>query len=501
MTNKSIIIIGAGLAGLSAGCYARMNGYQTHIFEHHKMPGGLCTAWKRGPYTFDGCIHWLAGCLPDSVLYKVYQEIGAFQKNRVLQKHFYGRFLDEATGRSIDITSDLDRLERDFHAASPGDKKIINEIMKGIRAFMTFDMDMGKPQEIKTFLDSITELWKMRRWIKYFIRYGNITAADFALRIKDPFLRWVITNFFAPDMPAFIMLMFFGQLAAGQFGVIEGGSQQFSDAICERYTGLGGKITFGATVEEICVENDQAVGVRLADGSVHKADIIVSAADGHSTIFSMLGGKYCNQTLRERYEKWPLFPGLLLITFGVSQLYPEAPCTSTIKLQHPVKLGNRESDSFHIRIFNYDPTLAPEGKSVIQVAVKADYQWWTELQKDRPAYEAEKQRIIQLTAQSLEPHFPGISSHLEISDVATPHTFIRYTRNYKASFEGWMMNPETLRTKFDKTLPGLKNFYMAGQWVEPGGGIPPVIVSGRNVVRIICHRDQKPFKAEIPAAS
>ncbi|MCK4323768.1 MAG: NAD(P)/FAD-dependent oxidoreductase, partial [Armatimonadetes bacterium] len=55
--DKSIIIIGAGIAGLSAGCYARMNGYRTTIFEMHDKPGGLCTSWKRRGYTIDGCLH------------------------------------------------------------------------------------------------------------------------------------------------------------------------------------------------------------------------------------------------------------------------------------------------------------------------------------------------------------------------------------------------------------------------------------------------------------
>ena len=64
---QSILIIGAGIAGLSAGCYGQINGYKTQIFELHDKPGGLCTAWKRsgrsssGGYTFDGCIEWLVG--------------------------------------------------------------------------------------------------------------------------------------------------------------------------------------------------------------------------------------------------------------------------------------------------------------------------------------------------------------------------------------------------------------------------------------------------------
>ncbi len=64
MEDNSVIIIGAGFAGLSAGIYAQMNGYRTQIFEMHDLPGGLCTAWKRKGYTIDGCIHWLVGSSP-----------------------------------------------------------------------------------------------------------------------------------------------------------------------------------------------------------------------------------------------------------------------------------------------------------------------------------------------------------------------------------------------------------------------------------------------------
>ncbi len=66
MTEKSIIIIGGGIAGLSAGCYGQMNGFRTRIFEMHKKPGGLCTCWKRQGYVVNGCVHWLVGTGPNS---------------------------------------------------------------------------------------------------------------------------------------------------------------------------------------------------------------------------------------------------------------------------------------------------------------------------------------------------------------------------------------------------------------------------------------------------
>lgn len=82
MSQKSMIIIGGGLAGLATGCYASMNGYKTQIFEQHSVPGGLCTAWKRNGYTIDGCIHFLVGCQQNSPFYSLYQELGILKDNQ-----------------------------------------------------------------------------------------------------------------------------------------------------------------------------------------------------------------------------------------------------------------------------------------------------------------------------------------------------------------------------------------------------------------------------------
>ena len=63
-TERHLLIIGGGLAGLSAGCYALRSGFRTTIIEHNLTLGGVCTAWQRDPYTIDGCIHWLTGGPP-----------------------------------------------------------------------------------------------------------------------------------------------------------------------------------------------------------------------------------------------------------------------------------------------------------------------------------------------------------------------------------------------------------------------------------------------------
>ena len=95
---------------------------------------------------------------------------------------------------------------------------------------------------------------------------------------------------------------------------------------------------------------------------------------------------------------------------------------------------------------------------------------------------------VAFVIEQLERKLGGIRENLEMTDVSTPATVIRYTGNWKGSFEGWLMTKETGFTSLPKTLPGLKDFYMAGHWVEPGGGVPAALLSGRNLAQVIARK-------------
>jgi phytoene dehydrogenase-like protein len=164
-----------------------------------------------------------------------------------------------------------------------------------------------------------------------------------------------------------------------------------------------------------------------------------------------------------------------------------------ILLKDPIPVGSQRINGFSLRIFNYGTKFALPGKTVVQAMVETEWDYWNELQKDRHRYEAEKKRVADEVLKRLEVHYPGISSLVEVTDVATPYTTWRYTMNYKGAYMGWLPTPQTIMTVVERTLPGLANFYMAGQWVMPGGGVPPSLYSGRQVIQLICHQDRKPF--------
>jgi phytoene dehydrogenase-like protein len=135
---------------------------------------------------------------------------------------------------------------------------------------------------------------------------------------------------------------------------------------------------------------------------------------------------------------------------------------------------------------------------VVQVIFETEWQHWKDLRNDPQAYSDEKERVAAEVMDRLEHRYPGISGRVELTDVATPFTTWRYTLNHEGAYMGWLPTPDVLTTMVRRTLPGLDNFIMAGQWVVPGGGVPGCLYSGRHVAQILCHRDGKPFVTSVP---
>src|SRR5512146_3295337 len=118
---KRMVIVGAGIAGLATGCYARRNGYQTTIFEMHAVPGGLCTAWKRKGYTFDISMHNFVGGGPGP-FHRMWEELGVLEDQEFFRHDTLSRV--ESDGRSLDICADPRRLREQLLALSPADARL-----------------------------------------------------------------------------------------------------------------------------------------------------------------------------------------------------------------------------------------------------------------------------------------------------------------------------------------------------------------------------------------
>jgi phytoene dehydrogenase-like protein len=502
--NKSILIIGGGIAGLAAGCYARMNGYQAHIFELHTLPGGLCTSWERKGYTFDGCIHWLVGSNEKSSFRRIWNELGALQGKKIINHDEFIRIVDP-NGKTFILYTNADRLEKHMLDLSPQDAEVIKEFTGALRLVARTDMPAGNPSSLSDFLILLKSLPAFLPLMGLMRKYSKTSLKEFTDRFRDPFLQGALQSVFdLPDFPFLGTLMSLGYMGARNAGYPIGGSLKFSQSIEKRFTDLGGRITYKARVAKILTENNRAVGLRLEDGSEHRGDVIISAADGHATLYDMLEGKYLTEKIRGYYDTMPIFSPIIQVSLGVARDLSSQPQMVSHQLEKSITIAGEERRRIGIKHFCYDPTLAPPGKSVVEVMFNSNYAFWKKLAEEPERYEAEKKDIAIQVMHQLEDFYPGLSAQVEVVDVATPLTYERYTGNWQGSMEGWLVTTSTMQQTISgkgmsKTLPGLENFYMVGQWVEPGGGLPPAATSARAVIRMVCNKDKRSFVTSIPA--
>jgi phytoene dehydrogenase-like protein len=489
-----IVIIGGGVAGLCAGVYALRCGYDVEILEMHDRPGGLATSWRRGDYTFETCLHWLLGSNPARRFHRHWREVFDIDALSFVHPKEYLRLEDEH-GETLVIHADPDRLEAELLAKAPQDEREIRGFVSAVREFSGVEL----PEPPEGLLDwlglvpALRHLPAVRHW-------AGINVRDYGERFTHPLLR----RFFQGgegDLSAIAIVLTLAWMARGDAGYAIGGAQAIIRPLAETFQALGGRLRLGARVQEIVVEDGAATGVRLADGAVVGSDWVISAADGHATIYDLLQGRYRDEAIEAAYASFEPFASYAQVSLGVARDLAGEPPLVTRVLDTPFQLDpDTTLGQIPFRIFNYDPTFAPAGKTAVTCVLPTrNHAYWTGLQRDDPErYAAEKARLAEAVIGVLERRIPGVREAVEEIDVATPATVIRYTGNWRGSMEGWLMTPRTGLGQLPIRLPGLDRFLMAGQWVSPGGGLPGGLMSARSAVRMLCRMDHRPFAAHGP---
>jgi phytoene dehydrogenase-like protein len=379
---------------------------------------------------------------------------------------------------------------------APEDETPIKELMGAVRS-INLATPTDKPSELYSALDK-AKMLKMLPDPTFMRKWSEVTAKQYAQHFRNPFLREMFASAFSEDLPLMMSMWTLAMQNQKLAGYVIGGALALVGSIEKRYKALGGEIYFGTRVEKILVENHKAVGIKLADGTEHHADWVISAADGRTTIFDMLDGKYIDDEIKNRYEHPNLFAPLVYVALGVNRKFDDVPPTIDgfrYPLRKPFTVAGKERTTLNLNHYSFDPTLAPPGKNVVVVAFQTNYDYWKKLRENPAAYNAEKEKIADEVIAGLEERFPGITTQIEMRDVATPITWERYTGNWRGAYEGWMFDSGNLMSGMKKTLPGLGSFFMAGQWVNPGGGMPTAVMSGNHTIQMICRKDGKKFIA------
>jgi phytoene dehydrogenase-like protein len=492
---KKIVIIGGGVAGLSAGIYARLNGFDTEIIEMHSITGGQCTAWNRKGYRFDYCLHWLVGTR-NGPFNDIWKETNVINDSiKIIDHEVHTKLFDEA-GKEFIIYTDLNRWEEYLCKFAPEDSTRIKRMCADMRK-SAFIQPYSDPPGFRKLGRTIASMFRTIPVMILFMRYGRKNCNEYfrMMGFKNESLLYFLNSIFGSrDFSALAFIMMFAWFNQKNAGYLIGGSRPLAQRMTDRYLDLNGILRTQTRVTKIVVEKNIAKGVILNDGTEIKADYVISASDGHATIFGMLEGQYIDKKISDAYKNWELFTPIVQVSFGINKIIKSEAPSETWIIKDQIIGMTKTGNGYSIMNYYFDPTMAPGEKSVIVIRYESPWELWKDIDSNK--YKIEKEQIEKDARAVLEKRYPGISDYIEVCDVATPLTDVNYTGVWKGSYEGFMPSSKNLMNNINASIPGLKNFYMAGQWLFPGGGLPPAGQSGKWAVQYICRDEHKVFRTK-----
>ncbi|MFW6312780.1 MAG: phytoene desaturase family protein [Spirochaetota bacterium] len=495
---RRIVIIGGGVAGLSAGIFARANGFETTILEKHTILGGECTGWERKGYHIDGCIHWLVGTKEGTPMNDLWKSVGALDGVPI---HHPETFLtyEHETG-TVPIYRDLDRLRDAWVKLSPQDQAAIEDFVSTILQLGAVEMEAAKPMDMMSLLEKARYMLSMKDAGAVLRRYGKVGLAEYAARFRHPAIRAMFATFAPGDYA--VAFLFFGlaTFAQGQSSIPIGGSKAIADRMAERYLALGGKVETGCEVIGIEMEGKRVGHLTTADGRTFTADHYIAACDAHVVFERLLGGRYRDPAFEKRFndpETYPLASNTY-VGLGLEAEAGDMPRTVRFDCE-PIRLGGTDITQITLNHYAYEPGFAPPGCTAVTVALNhfgETIDHWFALAGDRAEYRREKERVGEAVREAIEAHFPRFAGKLTVLDVATPATYARYCNAYRGAFMGFFPTTRSRMMAHTGRIKGIDNFVLSGQWLQPPGGLPIAVVTGKDSIQRLCRMLKRPFVGE-----
>ncbi|HPR32282.1 MAG TPA: NAD(P)/FAD-dependent oxidoreductase [Prolixibacteraceae bacterium] len=463
-----VLIIGAGLGGLTAGAKLAKEGKKVFMIEQHDRPGGCATTFRRKDYTLEVGLHEMDGLDRSDMKTRIFTDLGVFDHVSFLKVPEFYRFIQGDF--AFTMPHDPEEAKRLLIAEFPKEEE-------GIRAY--FDQLMRKPPKtpdeefiamsVGAFLDSI---------------------------MQNPTLKLVLLGnlgYFHDD-PYTLSLAYYsvaqGSYFRGGGNYIQGGSQKLSDYLAQYIEKSGGRVLLKHVVKNILVKNDKVCGIRyFQKGSPDDlkevfADDVIANNSVPVVAREMLPDPH-GKHLAEQIEGTKIGASLLTLYLGFKKPLKELGSryysyfVYDESVQSPMDILKNNKGSFEKRSFAFvdysqvDSALAPAGKSVGAVCCIDYPDCWENL--SREAYRQKKEEVAQIFITKLDKMIPGLKEQVEYYEVGTAKTVGRYILTPQSAVYGFAQTPEYV---MKPPVASLENLHFASAWTKIGGGFSGAIFSG-----------------------
>jgi len=492
--SKKVIVIGGGIAGLSAGVYAKKCGFDVTILESHTIAGGNCTSWRRGGYLFEGGMHWLGGSGKNSSCHRMWRHIGALDDS--VEISCREPFLEfDHNGTALRFYRDVECTEKHLLEISPADAKEIRRLCGWIRNLKGMDMPVSDVRGVKMTKKSRVRLSQLLALPSMILTVGavsKISRNEYINRFRHEGIRELLRAFTFENSGVLPLIFTMGALTRGDGGFPKGGSLPFVERIVKTFTGLGGEILYKTRADRVIVENGGAVGVVAGDKKM-LADAVIIASDTMAIdqfFDTPPKAKWLDEMRATTEPTMATF-----VSLGIKADLKNYHNYYAFRLKTPIKLGNETLEFLNVSNYAADPDYSPSGKTAMTIQLPGDtYDFW-KTAKAENRYDEEKKRIGEAVVAAIEAQIPEAAGNIEVIDVATPLTYERYCANWKGSWMTEMKSIKNIRT-YPATIKGLNGCYFAGHRLFPPGGLPPALISGKIAVQHLCRDTGTVFVCE-----
>ncbi|MFN3652892.1 MAG: phytoene desaturase family protein [Armatimonadota bacterium] len=479
------LVVGAGMAGLTAGALLARAGKRVAVFEKHGKLGGYAQYFGQDP-TFDAATHLIGGCGPRGWVTELVDQVGISDRVELIpcDPVYHAVF----PRHSYSAAADPERFRQELCTLWPSEAAAIGRFFADVEAmgrdYLTLAGDapaellrVHHEQTLDAYLDEYTRNQEVRAALGALWIYGGLPPAR---------------------LSAVHYAMLWHQFQVQGSGAVRGGVKVLTQALADVITEHGGVVETRVRVAQLRRRGGKVTGARLEDGRELETGAIISTASPHDTF---------EELLFDEEQKPAGYPALRSFATSISAMQvhllvdgPLQPAARTTLLHTTYDLNEAFFDlqrdepdyaALVCSVLDYnDPSRAPEGSHILSLFTLAPYgrmdNWSAPFDSRRgpeyralEEYRALKDELGDAIVARAEDLFPGLSQRVRARKVGTPLTLERYTFNTGGAAFGWAHVPEQSGAARPGPETPFRGLFMAGHWTFPGGGVAPAMVSGR----------------------
>ena len=495
-----VVVVGAGIGGLTAGALLAKRGYRVTIFDQAIVPGGCASTFKRRGFTFDVGATQVAGLEPGGIHHRIFEELAIAPPKATYCDPACAVFLPGET-EPIKVWRDADKWREERQRQFPGSEPFWNLLNRLFEASWRFQgRDPVLPPR------NVWDAWQLVSAVRpdtlITVPFTLMTVAD-ALKLYGLYedkrlktfldLQLKLYSQVGTDETALLYAataLAVSQAPQGLFH-LEGSMQVLSDRLVAGLEKYGGKLLMRHSVEQIHTESGRVTGVTVRNPKgetwIEKADEVVANVTAQDLV-RLTDDKSLNNYQR-RVEKLPQPSGAFVIYLGVKREAIPADCSPHLQfLYEDGVIG--ENNSLFVSVSKPGDGRAPDGQATLIASTFTDADlWWKEGQYDRL-----KQQYTDEAIASLNSYFDLTPENIIYTEAATPRTFANYTAREKGIVGGLGQRIPTFGPFGFANRTPVKHLWLVGDSTHPGEGTAGVSYSALTVTRQIEAGSRKSIK-------